>query len=169
VGAVSESVTVTGSAQLIETTNSTLSGVVENKRIMDLPLNGRNIYSLAALTPGVFARRPQTGINTEGFHSIGIFTVNGGRDSSNAIMMDGVPVTMNSNTNNMNANSALPTIEGVEEFRIQTNAYSAEYGRSGGGVLTIATKSGTNQLHGSVFNFLRNNRMDSNNFFANRA
>jgi len=169
VGQVSESVTVTGAAQLVETTNSTLSGVVENRRIVDLPLNGRNVYSLAALTPGVFARRPATGINTEGFHSIGIFTVNGGRDSSNAIMMDGVPVTMNSNTNNMNANSALPTIEGVEEFRIQTNSYSAEYGRSGGGVLTIATKSGTNELHGSVFNFLRNNKMDANNFFANRS
>jgi hypothetical protein len=169
VGAVSESVTVTGSAQLVESTNATLSGVVENKRIMDLPLNGRNVYALAALTPGVFARRPQTGINTEGFHSIGIFTVNGGRDSSNAIMMDGVPVTMNSNTSNMNANSALPTIEGVEEFRIQTNSYSAEYGRSGGGVLTIATKSGTNQLHGTVFDFLRNNKMDANNFFANRS
>ena len=169
VGQVTESVTVTGSAQLVETTNSTLSGVVENKQIMDLPLNGRNVYSLAALTPGVFGRRPASGINLEGFHSIGIFTVNGGRDSSNAIMMDGVPVTMNSNTNNMNANSALPTIEGIEEFRIQTNSYSAEYGRSGGGVLTLSTKSGTNQLHGTAFDFLRNNKMDSNNFFANRA
>lgn len=168
-GQVTESVTVTGSAQLIETTNSTLSGVVENEAIVDLPLNGRNIYSLAVLTPGVFGRRPATGINTEGFHSIGIFTVNGGRDSSNAIMMDGVPVTMNSNTNNMNANSALPTIEGVEEFRIQTNSYSAEYGRSGGGVLTMATKSGTNEFHGSLFNFLRNNKMDANNFFANSS
>ncbi len=168
-GQVTESVTVTGSAQLIETTNSTLSGVVENQQIMDLPLNGRNVYSLAALTPGVFGRRPASGISSEGFHSIGIFTVNGGRDSSNAVMMDGVPVTMNSNTNNMNANSALPTIEGIEEFRIQTNSYSAEYGRSGGGVLTLSTKSGTNQLHGSIFNFLRNNKMDANNFFANRA
>ncbi|HSH17540.1 MAG TPA: hypothetical protein VLD18_15980, partial [Verrucomicrobiae bacterium] len=69
----------------------------------------------------------------------------------------------------MNANSALPTIEGVEEFRIQTNSYSAEYGRSGGGVLTMATKSGTNELHGSLFNFLRNNKMDANNFFANSS
>ena len=169
VGQITESVTVTGTAQLLETTNSTLSGVVENKAIVDLPLNGRNVYSLAALTPGVFGRRPAQGIALEGFHSIGIFTVNGGRDSSNAIMMDGVPVTMNSNTNNMNANSALPTIEGVQEFRIQTNSYSAEYGRSGGGVLNIATKSGTNQLHGSVFNFLRNNKMDANNFFSNKA
>jgi hypothetical protein len=169
VGAVSESVTITGSAQIIDTSTATLSGVVENKRIVDLPLNGRNVYSLAALTPGVFGRRPATGINLEGFHSIGIFTVNGGRDSSNAILMDGVPVTVNSNTNNMNANTALPTVEGVEEFRIQTNSYSAEYGRSGGGVLTIATKSGTNELHGSLFDFLRNSRMDANNFFANRA
>jgi hypothetical protein len=169
IGAITESVTVQSSAQLIDTTTATLSGVVERRRIVDLPLNGRNVYSLAALTPGVFGRRPATGINLEGFHSIGIFTVNGGRDSSNAILMDGVPVTVNSNTNNMNANTALPTVEGVEEFRIQTNSYSAEYGRSGGGVLTIATKSGTNELHGTMFDFLRNSRMDANNFFANSA
>ncbi len=166
---MTESITVAGTAQLIEATNSTLSGVVENKQIMDLPLNGRNVYSLAVLTPGVFTRDPARGKFREGFHSIGIFQVNGGRDSSNMIMMDGVPVTMNSNTNNMNANSALPTIEGIEEFRIQTNSYSAEYGRSGGGVLTMTTKSGTNELHGTAFDFLRNNKMDSNNWFANRA
>ena len=168
IGEVTESITVAGTAQLIEATNSTLSGVVQNREITDLPLNGRNIYSLAVLTPGVFTRDPARGKFREGFHSIGIFQVNGGRDSSNMIMMDGVPVTMNSNTNNMNANSALPTIEGIEEFRIQTNSYSAEYGRSGGGVLTMTTKSGTNELHGTVFDFLRNNKMDSNNFFANR-
>lgn len=171
VGAVSESVTVSSSAQLIETTSATLSGVVENRRIIDLPLNGRNVYALAALTPGVFGFNPAAGNGGigEGFESVGRFTVNGGRDSSNAILMDGVPVTMNSNTANMNANSAVPTIEGVEEFRIQTNSYSAEYGRSGGGVLTIATKSGTNELRGSLFEFLRNSRLDSNNFFANAS
>jgi hypothetical protein len=137
VGAVTESVTVTGAAIAVDTTSATLSGVVENKRIIDLPLNGRNVYGLAALTPGVFGFRPAGGNGGvgEGFESIGRFTVNGGRDSSNAIMMDGVPVTMNSNTANMNANSAVPSVEGVEEFRIQTNSYSAEYGRSGGGIL----------------------------------
>ena len=169
VGAVTESVTVTGSAQLLDTSTATLSGVVENRRIIDLPLNGRNVYGLAALTPGVFGWRAASGNGGvgEGFESIGRFTVNGGRDSSNAIMMDGVPVTMNANTANMNANSAVPSVEGVEEFRIQTNSFSAEYGRSGGGILTIATKSGTNQFHGSVFEFLRNSRMDANNWFAN--
>lgn len=171
VGSLTESVTITGGAQLVETTTATLSGVVENKRIIDLPLNGRNVFALAALTPGVFGFRPAGGNGGigEGFESIGRFTVNGGRDSSNAIMMDGVPVTMNSNTANMNANSAVPSVEGVEEFRIQTNAYSAEYGRSGGGILTIATKSGTNQLHGSLFHFLRNSKMDANNWFANAS
>jgi len=97
-GQVTESITVAGTAQLIEATNSTLSGVVENRQIMDLPLNGRNVYSLAVLTPGVFTRDPARGKFREGFHSIGIFQVNGGRDSSNMIMMDGVPVTMNSNS-----------------------------------------------------------------------
>jgi len=169
VGAIAESITVAGSAQLIETSTATLSGVVENRRIIDLPLNGRNVYALAALTPGVFGWRPASGTGGigEGFESIGRFTVNGGRDSSNAIMMDGVPVTMNANTNNMNANSAVPSVEGVEEFRIQTNSYTAEYGRSGGGILTIATKSGTNELHGSLFEFLRNSRMDANQWFNN--
>jgi hypothetical protein len=169
VGEVTESVTVTGKEQLLQTTTSTLSGVVENRRIIDLPLNGRNVYSLAALTPGVFPRLPADGVDGEGFHLISSFTVNGGRDVSNAILMDGVPVTMNTNLSNRNGGSALPTVEGVEEFRIQTNAYSADYGRSGGGVLTIATKSGTNEFHGSAFDFLRNNRMDANNFFANRS
>ncbi len=169
VGAVSESITVAGSAQLIETATATLSGVVENKRIIDLPLNGRNVYALAQLTPGVFGWRPASGTGGvgEGFESIGRFTVNGGRDSSNAIMMDGVPVTVNANTNNMNANTAVPSVEGVEEFRIQTNSYTAEYGRSGGGILTIATKSGTNELHGSLFEFVRNSRMDANQWFNN--
>ncbi len=171
VGALTESVTVTGGAISVETTSATLSGVVENKRIIDLPLNGRNVYGLAALTPGVFGFRPASGNGGvgEGFESIGRFTVNGGRDSSNAIMMDGVPVTMNANTANMNANSAVPSVEGVEEFRIQTNSYSAEYGRSGGGILTIATKSGTNTLHGSVFEFLRNSKMDANGWFSNAS
>ncbi|MEJ7608395.1 MAG: Plug domain-containing protein, partial [Bryobacteraceae bacterium] len=168
VGAVSESVTVSSSAQIIDTTSATLSGVVENKRIIDLPLNGRNVYTLAALTPGVFGASPASGSGGvgEGFESIGRFTVNGGRDSSNAIMMDGVPVTVNSNTANMNANSAVPTIEGVEEFRIQTNSYSAEYGRSGGGVLTIATKTGPT-ICAAPFLIVRNSKMDANNFFAN--
>jgi hypothetical protein len=171
VGAITESVTVNATAQLIDSTSSTLSGVVENRRIIDLPLNGRNVYALAALTPGVFGWRAAAGNGGvgEGFESIGRFTVNGGRDSSNAIMMDGVPVTMNSNTANMNANSAVPSIEGVEEFRIQTNSYTAEYGRSGGGVLTIATKSGTNELHGSVFEFVRNSKMDANTWFSNAS
>ncbi len=171
VGAVAESVTVSGSAQLIDTATATLSGVVENKRIIDLPLNGRNVYSLAALTPGVMGITPAsaTGGVGEGFESAGRFVVNGGRDSSNAIIMDGVPVTVNSNTANMNANTAVPTIEGVEEFRIQTNSFSAEYGRSGGGVLTLATKSGTNEIHGSLFEFLRNSKLDANNFFSNRS
>ena len=158
IGSLTESVTISSAAQVIDTTSATLSGVVENKRIIDQPLNGPTVFALATLTPGVMGFRPGGGNGGigEGFESIGRFTVNGGRDSSNAIMMDGVPVTMNANTNNMNANSAVPSVEGVEEFRIQTNSYSAEYGRSGGGVLTIATKSGTNTLHGSMFEFFRN-------------
>lgn len=171
IGQISESVTVSGSAQLLEANTSTLSSVIENKKIIDLPMNGRNVFTLAALSPGVYGMSPasSSGGIGEGFESAGRFTVNGGRDSSNAVLLDGVPVTMNSNTANMNAVSGVPTIEGIEEFRIQTNAFSAEYGRSGGGVLTLVTKSGTNNFHGSLFEFLRNSKLDSNNYFANAA
>ncbi|MGH9627906.1 MAG: TonB-dependent receptor domain-containing protein [Bryobacteraceae bacterium] len=168
-GAVTESVTVSGSAQLLEASTSTLSAVIENKKIMDLPMNGRHVFSLASLSPGVYGPNPaanNSGIG-EGFHDSNRMVVNGGRDSSNAVLLDGVPVTMNSNTANMNAVSSLPTVEGVQEFRVQTNSFSAEFGRSGGGVMTLVTKSGTNELHGSLFEFLRNSAMDANNWFAN--
>ncbi len=171
IGAMAESVTVSGTAQLLESNTSTISSVIENKKIIDLPMNGRNIFTLAALSPGVYGISPQSssgGIG-EGFESAGRFVVNGGRDSSNAVLMDGVPVTMNANTANMNAVSNVPSIEGVEEFRIQTNSFSAEYGRTGGGVMTLVTKSGTNQFHGSLFEFFRNSKLDANNFFANAS
>jgi hypothetical protein len=166
-GQVSERVQVQAAAQLLDPTSSTLSAVVENKRILDLPLNGRNIYSLTALVPGVFFVRQLTGI-ADSF-TANRFTVNGGQDSTSDITVDGVTATVSHNISNIPAVSAIPSVEGIQEFRIQTNAYSAEYGRSGGGLVTLVTKSGTNSLHGSLFEFLRNSQFDSNDFFANRA
>lgn len=167
VGQVSEKVQVTAEAQLVESQSSTLGAVVENKRILDLPLNGRNIYNLSALVPGVFMVRQMTGI-ADSF-TANRFIVNGSQESTSDILLDGVTSTVSHNISTIPAVSAIPSVEGIQEFKIQTNAYAAEYGRSGGGIVTLVTKSGTNTFHGSAYEFLRNSLLDSNNFFANRA
>lgn len=166
-GEVIERMTVEAQAQLLEAGSSTLAAVVENKRIVDLPLNGRNIYSLTSLVPGVFQVRPTGGVDDTfyGHH----FIVNGGQESTSDIMLDGVTATVSHNIPTISAITAIPSVEGIQEFRIQTNAFSAEYGRTGGGLVTMVTKSGTNEFHGSLFEFLRNSRLDANNFFANRS
>lgn len=166
-GSVAEQVQVTAEAQLVESASSTLSAVVENKRILDLPLNGRNIYQLSALVPGVFFVRQTSGV-ADSF-TANRFIVNGGQESTSDIVLDGVTATVSHNITNIPAVSAIPSVEGIQEFRIQTNAFAAEYGRSGGGLITLVTKSGTNDLHGSLYEFLRNSKLDANNFFANRA
>lgn len=167
VGQVIEQVMVEARAQLLEAGSSALSAVVENKRIVDLPLNGRNIYTLTSLVPGVFQARQTSGVDDSFFGHR--FSVNGGQESTTEIMLDGVPATVSHNIPTITAVSAIPSVEGIQEFRIQTNAYSAEYGRSGGGIVTMVTKSGTNEFHGSLFEFLRNSRLDANSYFANRA
>ncbi|MDQ6663703.1 MAG: TonB-dependent receptor [Acidobacteriota bacterium] len=166
VGALTDSISVTGQAQLVESTTSTLGAVIENKRIVDLPLNGRNIFNLAALVPGVFMVRQTSGVSDT--FTANRFIVNGGQESTSDILLDGVTATVSHNISTIPAVSAIPSVEGIQEFKIQTNAYSAEYGRSGGGLVTLVTKSGTNDLHGSAFEFLRNSVLDANNFFQNR-
>ncbi len=166
VGAVTESVQVTGATQLLETNSSTLGTVTENKKIVDLPLNGRNIHNLVLLTPGVVGWQMTGGIG-ESYESQGRYIVNGGRDSGNAVQLDGVAGDLTSYIPGYSNYSAVPSVEGVQEFRIQTNAFSAEYGRSGGGLITMVTKSGTNDLHGSLYEFLRNSKVDSTSFFNN--
>jgi hypothetical protein len=166
-GTLAEKVQVTADAQLVEATSSTLGGVVENKRIVDLPLNGRNVLDLASLVPGVFRPRPSLAAE-ENFMGNRII-INGGQEETNDITLDGVSATLPHNQSNIIAVSAIPSIEGIQEFRVQTNAYSAEYGRSGGGVISLVSKSGTNELHGSAFEFLRNSVLDANSWQANRA
>jgi Predicted outer membrane protein len=169
-GAVTESVQITGQAQLVETTTSTLGTVTQNKQIVDLPLNGRNIHSLVLLTPGVLGMNAAgNGGVSESYEAAGRYLVNGGRESSTAVKLDGVAVDLPSYIPGFSNYSAVPSVEGVQEFRIQTNAFSAEFGRSGGGLVTMVTKSGTNEVHGSLYEFLRNSALDSNNFFANAA
>jgi hypothetical protein len=167
VGQVTESVTVTTAAPLLEAGSATLSSVVANKQIVDLPLNGRNILSLMRLTPGVTPSLPNT--QDDFFTNAHRFTMNGSRESTSEILLDGVSALVQSDHSGIYGTATLPSVDGVQEFRIQTNVYSSEYGRSGGGVVTMVSKSGSNEFHGSVFEFLRNSVMDANNFFANRS
>ncbi len=164
VGNVSQQLTVQATPQLVEPSSSTLSAVVGNRRIVDLPLNGRNIYTLTSLVPGVFQTHTNSGIDDTFYGNH--FIINGSQEATSDIILDGVSAEVNHNIPTIPAISAIPSVEGIQEFRILTNSYPAEYGRSGGGVVIMSTKSGTNTPHGSAFEFLRNSFFDANNFHS---
>ncbi|CAN5687717.1 hypothetical protein BH20ACI3_BH20ACI3_08380 [soil metagenome] len=166
-GQVSESVIVSTQASQIDTVSSTLGKVVEGRRIVDLPLNGRNFLQLGLLQAGVAPPVPNIDVvgsglnNAPGGTSVN-FSVNGMRITSNNHLLDGV-----NNVEPMSGAAMLvPSADALQEFRILTNSYSAEFGRSGGSIVTVVTKSGTNRYHGSAFEFLRNDIFDARNFFA---
>ncbi|MFN0171195.1 MAG: TonB-dependent receptor domain-containing protein [Bryobacteraceae bacterium] len=166
VGAVTETVNVSASAVTLNTENATVGSVIENKRIVELPLNGRNIVQLAVLVPGVqFGNRSGLNNGEGGYIPNGAFSVsaNGVRELHQVVSIDG--------TNAADPRRAItpfvPSIEAVEEFKIQTSSFSAEYGFGGGAVVNMTMKSGTNALHGTLFEFLRNDKFDAENYFLN--
>ncbi len=158
VGAVTESVEVTGQTPLLEATRSSVGHMITNQSIVNLPLNQRNPYSLVLLVPGVTG---SVGWDWNGAQ----FSVNGGRQGTNEVMIDGIPSAPTHDYANRTA--VYPSVDAVQEFKVETNNYSAEFGMSGGGIVNLIYKSGGNQFHGSLFEFLRNSVLDSNNFFAN--
>jgi hypothetical protein len=168
VGAISEKVEVTADAPLLDSETSSLGQVVDQEKVVNLPLNGRMTFRLVQLTPGILA---PSGANGQfGDISVGTFddtnfSINGGRSQSNAVVVDGVPA----NTGFLNLFSTIPSVDATQEFKVQSNAASAEYGRFGGGVLNVSTRSGGNQYHGSLFEFLRNNVLNANDFFNKMA
>ncbi len=161
VGQISESVEVTGSAPLLETETSELGQVVDNKRVANLPLNGRNFAQLALLTAGTAPSEP--GARDEGGFG---FSANGARSLQNNFLLDGVDNNSNLPDLLNETNYVIqPSVEALEEFKVQTNAYSAEFGRGNGAIINATIKSGTNQFHGSAYEFLRNEKFDAKNFF----
>ncbi len=157
VGAVSEQVTVTSDAPLIETTTNEMGGLVDQRRVVELPLNGRNTLSLISLVPG--AQRLETG-NAQGFQE-NKANVNGQRMEDSNWMLDG-----GDNSSPLrNYGNVVPNPDAIQEFRVITNNYGAEYGRAAGAVINVITKSGTNEYHGSLFEFLRNRSLNARNFF----
>lgn len=160
VGSVSETVEVTSQAPVLETTSSVLGKVVDNRRILDLPLNTRNVYSLIYLTPGVAG-----GIGNN-YNSLS-YSVNGARPTMMDTVIDGVTASFPT-VNGFTGISVFPSVDAIQEFKVMGATYPAEFGRSLGSVLNVVYKSGTNQFHGSAYEFLRNSVFDANNFFDNR-
>ncbi len=164
VGDLTNLVEIVEATSLLETENSSRGSVIDQKKIVDLPLNGRDYNQLALLSPGVLPGTPRlASVNFKG-----VLNVNGNRTFNNVFLLDGVDNISYSNSfRGENVQVVQPSIEAIQEFKIQTNAYSAEFGRSSGAVVNVTIKSGTNSIRGSVYEFLRNDVLDANNFFSN--
>jgi Carboxypeptidase regulatory-like domain/TonB dependent receptor-like, beta-barrel/TonB-dependent Receptor Plug Domain len=163
IGNIAESVTVEAAAPLVETTTSSLSHVVNEQQLGALPLNGRDFSQLVLLQPGVVMSRSSVDGSNVG-QGIKI-SVAGSRPSQNLFTLDGTAYNDALNNTPASANGVMTGVETIKEFRVVTNAMSAEYGRAGGGVFNVVTKSGTNQFFGSVFEFFRDDALDAKNFF----
>jgi len=157
VGAITEQIQVEAAPPVVDVNTSSIGQVVDSKRILDLPLLGRSVIALANLTPGV---NPTGGGATPG--------MGGGRNATSEIQIDGA--TNIAPENNVGINSRIydPQVDAVQEFSVQVNALQAEYGRFSGGVINVVTRSGTNEVHGTVYEFLRNPVLNANGFINNR-
>ena len=179
VGSTSEIVTVTGGAPLVNTESAAVSTVVDRTFAENLPMNGRSFQTLIELTPGVV-------LTASNFADGGQFSVNGQRAASNYWMVDGasanigIGVSASGFPGNglagslgsfsvLGGTNSLVSVDAMQEFRIQTSTYAPEFGRTPGGQISIVTRSGTNQLHGTLFDYLRNDVLDANDWFANFA
>ncbi|MDA2926437.1 carboxypeptidase regulatory-like domain-containing protein [Acidobacteria bacterium AH-259-G07] len=157
VGETTDNVTVLGDAPLVESTTNEMGSLVDQRRIVDLPLNGRNTLSLVSLIPG--AQQLKTG-NAQGFVENKV-NINGLREEQSNWLLDGVD-----NTSPLrNYGNDVPNPDAIQEFRVITNNYGAEYGRSVGAVVNVITRSGSNEYHGSLFHFHRNRALNARNFF----
>ncbi|HEY1742575.1 MAG TPA: TonB-dependent receptor [Granulicella sp.] len=160
IGSISETVQVNSAEPLLETQSSDIGQVITNQSVENLPLNQRNVYSLILLVPGVTGSVNSTFIGMQ-------FNVNGARSGSTDVLLDGVPAAPPSD--DFTLLSIFPSVDATQEFKVQTSNFSSQFGNAAGGIMNIVYKSGTNDLHGSVYDFLRNSYLDANTFFADRA
>lgn len=165
VGQVSDKVTITGEAPLVESTTSAMSSLVDERTIRDLPLNGRSYDRLALLQPGVVTLGAGLGGTAFDYGTGTRFSVAGSRSYANSFMLDATDINDHANGTPGGAAGTNLGVDGILEFKINTSVSPAEYGRSSGGVISAVTRSGTNSLHGSAFEFLRNNDLDSPGYF----
>src|SRR5438132_5914756 len=163
VGTASETITVSGESPLVEVRTSMLSAVVTEKTIEELPLNGRNYITLATLQPGIiqFTEKSGTASATRGVQ----LNINGMGGRSNSFLIDGANMKGYAGIATVTAADSTLGVDTIREFRVVTNAFSADYGRAMGGVINIATKAGSNDVHGSGFEFFRDSKFDAPNYF----
>jgi hypothetical protein len=171
VGQLNEVVEVSSASPLLQTESGTLSQIVESRTVTEMPLNGRNVMNLIALTPGVITQSSAGGSAMGNQHGNtysnpggwGNYQMGGGMANQSAEYLDGVPL----NASLGNSIALMPTQDAIQEFRVSTSNVSPEFGRFAGGVVNMATKSGSNQFHGTAYEFFRNNVFNANNFFNN--
>src|SRR5207245_98019 len=166
VGALADTVTVTDAAPMVETTTAAMSSLVDQRTIRDLPLNGRSYDQLALLQPGVVSVGAGQASQAFDYGTGTRFNVNGSRAYANTFLLDGTVINDHANGTPGGAAGTNLGVDGVQEFKINTSVSPAEYGRSSGGVISAVTRSGTNSLHGSAFEFDRNNAFDSLGYFG---
>lgn len=163
IGDMKSTVEVAGSAALVNTTIANLGQVIENRYILQLPNLARNSMSMAYLTPGVVGSGGRRGDNSTNF------VANGSRNSTSDVLVDGVTVTTVEQNSGITDLKFSPSVDAVQEFKMQTNFFSAEYGQTGGAVVNMVTRSGTNSYHGTGYYFLRDEKLNANDWFSNRA
>lgn len=179
VGATSESITVDAASSLLNTVDASVSTVIDRKFVENIPLNGRSFQDLISMTPGVVTQNPQNSLQVVG--TGGDFSVNGQRTESNYYTVDGVTGNIGAGNGGgvgeaatggvlggstaVGTTQTLLSVDALQEFRVQSSTYSAEFGRSPGGQFSLLTRSGTDIFHGSAFDYLRNDFFDANDWF----
>ncbi len=166
VGGLNQTVEVSASSPLLESSTSSLGQVIDSKQFSDLPLNNRSALGLLSLSDNVSTGRQ---FQPDTFNYANSFSANGSRPGQNEFLLDGAPNTTPGVWPGRGILGTPMVVDAVQEFKVQTSVFSAEYGRTGGGLVNMVSKSGSNLVHGSLFEFLRNSAMDANDFFANRG
>ena len=170
VGQSQQSITVESSTQQLSTQDASLGDVINNNTVADTPLYLRNWDDLLRLVPGVQSNRytDQSGATSAG--RTGSFNVHGVHSLQNDFILDGIDNnTFSENVQELSTQASRPSVDTIQEFKVITNPYSAEYGRSPGAAVVVSTKGGTNEIHGVAYEYLRNNYFDANDFFSNRS
>jgi outer membrane receptor protein involved in Fe transport len=157
VGNVTEQLVVTEASPLVQSETSSVGKVIDGQKIAELPLNGRHFESLINMVPGVTASGQERNVP-----GVGVASAGGARTTFNNFVLDGI----DNNDPSVNDFTLRPIVDAIQEFKVQTNSYTAEYGRGGGANIQVTTKGGTNEFHGSIWEFLRNDALDARNFFA---
>lgn len=164
VGSQTEQVTVSAEAPLLETSNADRGGVIDQARVLELPINGRNPFMLSRLVAGVSFIGVAQWIRPFDNGAIADWQINGSPNRSTDFLLDGAPNNSGAGNNDV---AYVPPVDSVEEFKIQTNTYDAQYGHTGGGIVNVSLKSGTNTFHGTGYEFLRRQSLDANSFQNN--